>query len=196
MKISSSSFFMESLRKTGLLAALICTAMLAACTTVAPSYQATVDNVKVLQKMSGNGVAEVGKFTVADDSLNHLRIRASVYASPANGSFSEYIKEAVKNELASAGKLGNNTNAVISGQLLKNYLDGSYGVGKATVSVRFTVTRGTTISYEKIITGETTWDSPFVGAIAIPEAQRNHTEAVKQLLGNLFADADFQKSIQ
>lgn len=196
MKISSSTILVVSLRKIGLLAALICTAMLTACTTVAPGYQATVDNVKALQKVPGNGAADVGKFTVADESLNRLTIRASVYKSPSNGSFAEYIKEALRSELGSAGKLGSRTNAVISGQLLKNSIDGSYGVGTANVSVRFTVTHGTTISYEKIISGETKWDSPFIGAIAIPEAQRNHTEAVKQLLAKLFSDPDFQKSIQ
>ncbi|MBI3729691.1 MAG: hypothetical protein HY254_15340 [Burkholderiales bacterium] len=178
------------------LAILLFSLILTACTAVAPGYQATVDNVKILQTIPDNAWAEPGHFSVADESLNQLRIRASAYNSPFNNSFAEYIKEALRTELQTAGRLGNQTHAVISGHVLKNSLDGSVGIGTASVVVRFTVTKGGKPIYEKVAIGETKWDSSFIGALAIPDAQRNHAEAVKQMLGKLFADPDFQRAIQ
>lgn len=178
------------------LAILLFSLMLTACTAIAPAYQATVDNVKILQTMPDNAWAEPGHFSVVDESMNQLRIRGNPYNSPFNNSYAEYIKEALRAELQSAGRLGNKTNAVISGLVLKNDLDGSFGIGKASVIVRFTVTKSGKPIYEKVAIGETKWDSSFIGALAIPDAQRNHAEAVKQMLGKLFADPNFQKAIQ
>ncbi|MFL6623645.1 MAG: hypothetical protein ACJ8KA_03695 [Sulfurifustis sp.] len=40
------------------------------------------------------------------------------------------------------------------------------------------------------------WESSFVGAIAIPAAQRGYDTTVKKLVTALFADKEFQNAIR
>ncbi len=106
------------LRKMFMLGTIAIAMSLTGCAAVAPKYQATVDNAKTLQATQG-GVASVGQFTAKNASLNQLSLRGGAYTSPYNNSYADYLKEALRVELESAGKLGNNTNVIITGELLK-----------------------------------------------------------------------------
>lgn len=182
--------------KLAILGALLAASMLmAGCTAVSPKYQATVDNVRALQAVSA-GTVSVGQFTAKDVGLNYLTIRGSAYTSPYNDSYAEYLKEALRSELESAGKLGSKADVVITGQLLKNTLSASIGTGTATIAVQFMVIRNSSIIFDKVLSVDTQWESSFIGAIAIPVAQQNYVDTVKQVLGKLFSDKDFQRSIQ
>ncbi|MFZ6689098.1 hypothetical protein ACO0K0_15255 [Undibacterium sp. SXout11W] len=195
MNNTFTSFSTAILRKMFMLGTIVIAMSLTGCAAVAPKYQATVDNAKTLQATQG-GVASVGPFTAKNANLNQLSLRGGAYTSPYNNSYAEYLKEALRVELESAGKLGNNTNVVITGELLKNSLDAAIGTGTANVSARFVVTRDKNKSYDKVLSADTQWESSFVGAIAIPAARQHYADAVKQLLGKLFEDKDFQQSIK
>jgi hypothetical protein len=168
---------------------------LTGCAAVAPNYQATIKNTRTLQANPGGG-ATVGQFNAKDDSLNHISIRGGTFSSPYGDSYSEYIKEALRIELESGGKLSDKTGAVITGELLKNTLDSGISTGTANISARVQVTRDNSRIFNKTFSVDTTWESSFVGAIAIPAAQRNYTNAIKQLIGKVVSDRDFQQAIK
>lgn len=167
---------------------------LTGCAAVAPSYQPANDNVRALQAMPG-GKVSLGQFTAKSDDLNHITIRGGAYTSPQNDSFAEYLKAALRKELESSGRLDSKASVVITGELLKNSLDAAIGTGTAVISARIVVTRGTEKIFDKIFVGESQWESSFMGAVAIPAARRNYADTMKKLLGKLFSDVDFQKSI-
>lgn len=172
---------------------------LTACSTVAPMYQATNDNVQVLQA-GPNTKLTTGDFKTGGDKrdeLNKLTIRAGSFASPYDGSYANYLKEAIRAELEAAGRLDPKSNIRVSGELLDNWLDGSgASVGDARITARFTVERAGMKTYDKTLTAKHEWESSFMGPVAIPAAQRGYVTTVKKLINTLFSDRDFQSAVK
>lgn len=166
--------------------------LLTGCAAVAPKYQGTNDNVRELQSMSRGKVA-VGNFTTKDDSLNHLSIRAGDFSSPYNDSYTEYLKEALKAELINANRLDPKSSIVITGELVRNELDAAMSTGTAHIAARIVICRESIIVFDKTVSGDTEWDSSFLGPVAIPAARQHYAESMKRLLNHLFADPDFKK---
>ncbi len=166
---------------------------LTGCSTVAPNYQPTNDNVRTLLTLPA-GQVSLGEFTAKSGDLNRLSVRAGSYKSPYNDSFAEYLKAALRAELESSGRFNANASIGISGELLTNSLDSSSGTGTAHISARIVVKKGGDTLFDKVVRGDDEWDSSFMGAIAIPLARQNYGETVKRLLGNLYADRDFQSA--
>ena len=169
-------------------------ALLTGCTASAPPYQATLDNVRTLQTLPGGKVA-IGPFTCADERLNHLAIRLSTYESPVGNSFAEYLRSALTAELQAAGKVDAGASTVITGELLTNAIDDGLSASSAHVSARIVVKRGAQVRFDKVVHGDTEWESSVIGAVAIPLDRQHHGDTIKQLLAALFADRDFQASI-
>ncbi|WP_156479955.1 TonB family protein [Collimonas pratensis] len=193
--INSSSIrtLIRRLAMAGIGAALLA---LTGCAVVAPNYLPTNDNVRTLQALPGDKVA-VGQFTAKDKSLESLSIRGSIYNSPYNGSFAEYLKAALRAELETSGKLAEVSPLVITGQLLENSVNGaSISTGTAKISARIVVMQSGAKTFDKIVIGTSQWDSSFIGVVAVPEARRNYIDTVRKLLANLFADRDFQAALR
>jgi len=182
-----------ALKKINLIAFCALALLLTGCASTAPNYQATNDNTRTLQLVSGGNVG-VGNFTAASDDLNHLTIRAERFSSPYNDSFAEYLKQALRSELEASGKLNANSATTITGILLKNELNTPFDIGTAHISARIVVTRNSTSLFDKVISGDSQWESSFIGAIAIPASRQHYADAIKKLLRNLFADPDFRKA--
>lgn len=184
---------MRRLAMAGIGAALLA---LSGCAVVAPNYLPTNDNVRTLQALPGGKVA-VGQFTAKDKSLESLSIRGSIYNSPYNGSFAEYLRAALRAELETSGKLAEVSPLVITGQLLENSVNGaSISTGTAKISARIVVTQSGAKTFDKIVIGTSQWDSSIIGVVAVPEARRNYIDTVRKLLANLFADRDFQAALR
>ena len=187
---------MKFVRLAGLAIACMAASTLTGCVTVvAPPYQATIDNVRTLQT-APDGKVSLGQFTAKSPDLNHLSIRASTYNSPFNDSYADYLKEALRAELESAGKLALGAPVVITGELQTNALDPAVGTASAHISARIVVKRGNDVVFDKVVHGDSEWESSFIGAIAIPLARQQYGETLKKLIGNLFADPDFKKIFQ
>jgi len=172
---------------------------LTACSTVAPMYQATNENVQVLQA-GPNSKLTTGDFKSGGDKrdeLNKLTIRGGSFASPYDGSYTNYLKEAIRVELEAAGLWDPKANVRISGELLDNWLDGSgASVGDARITARFVVERAGSKAYDKTLTAKHEWESSFMGPVAIPAAQRGYVTTVKKLVNQLFSDKDFQGAVR
>lgn len=170
---------------------------LSGCASTAPQYQVANSNVQALSV--GAGKVAVGKFGYGakGTKLNQLTIRGGSYDSPVEKSWAAYLQEALKAELVASNRLTDNADAVITGVLLENDLDGSgANIGTAHISAKFVVTRSGHITYERQLTIDKQWESSFIGGIAIPLARQSYIAAMSELLGKLFTDTEFIRAIQ
>lgn len=143
--------------------------------------------------------AQVGNFTLAagkpatmDTSLSGLR---GSTLSPTNGSFSSQLRDEIAAELTAAGLLDPKSNAVIQGQLTDSMIDAAIGTGKGRLAAKIQVQRNGKTVYDKEVVAEATWESSFIGAVAIPLAMNQYGALYKTLVGKLFDDADFKRAL-
>jgi hypothetical protein len=173
-------------------------ALASGCSLMAPQYSASIDNVQKL-KNAGDFASRVGKFDSAADkaNANPISLRGSSLASPYGDSYAAYLAEAIRQELALAGKLKPDAEIEISGMLLKNDIDTS-GINIATgdIEARFVVKQGTAVRFDKVKTVHLEWESSFAGAVAIPRAQQQYPTLVQALLGALYDDPDFLRALK
>ena len=123
--------------------AFLAAALGSGCSSVAPQYSASMENVQKL-KDAGNVTARVGEFS-SNESLKKspdLSLRATSLVSPYDNSYSRYLAEAIKQELTLAGKLAPGADVEISAVLLKNSIDASgFVTGYGDIEARFIVRR-------------------------------------------------------
>lgn len=185
--------------KFGKLGLIVCLMFMYGCSTTAPKYQASFENVQKL-KSAGKFQVNVGTFTPDSnnkDSVEKLSIRGGSFLSPYNDSYASYLREALRQELYDAGGLSDTSSVVITGVLLKNEIDASgINIGTAAVSAQFTVSKDNQVRYSKVKSASHQWESAFAAANAIPKAHQNYPVAIQNLLGLLYEDAEFQKALK
>lgn len=181
-----------------LLICILAGALASGCSLMAPHYSASIDNVQKL-KDAGDFASRVGGFDASPDkaNANPISLRGSSLASPYSDSYAAYLAEAIRQELALAGKLRPDADIEISGMLLKNDIDTS-GINIATgdIEARFIVKQGASVRYDKVKTIHDEWESAFVGAVAIPRAQQQYPKLVQLLLAALYADPEFLQALK
>ncbi|MEZ0331101.1 MAG: hypothetical protein ACAH07_06215 [Methylophilaceae bacterium] len=133
-----------------------------------------------------------GKNAALDRGVSGLR-GSSV--TPASGSFAEQLRSELATELKAAGLYDESADAVIKGELIDSQVDAAIGTGTAKLSARFIIQRAEKVVYDKELTVNSSWESSFVGAIAIPEAINQYTALYKKLIGKLFDDSDFKSAL-
>ena len=143
--------------------------------------------------------AQVGKFELAqgknsemDTTLSGLRGSAIV---PAKGSFAGLLKDTLVVELTAAGLYDEKSKKVIEGKLTDSMVDAAIVTGKARLAAIFTVTDSGKTTFEKELAVDATWDSSFMGAVAIPAAINQYSALYKALVSKLVDDADFKKAM-
>ena len=170
---------------------------LAGCAGTAPQYQAANSNVQALA--IGSGKVGVDNFALGPkgDSLNHLSIRGGTYDSPVEKSWAVYLREALKAELNTSGRLDQRSDVKVSGTFLENDLNGSgFSTGTAHISANIVVKRARAVTYERSISADKQWESSVIGAIAIPRARQSYVATISELLGKLFSDQEFLRAIK
>ena len=175
---------------------VIATVLLATgCAMQAPRYQPSLDNLETLKK-SPTAVA-LGAFTVQSGIGGPIGLRGSPMASSVGADYAAYLADALQQELALAGKLDPKSKIEISGLLLKNDLSaGGFSTNSGEVEARSTVKNNGTQRFDKVKRAELSWDSSFMGAVAIPKAQQQYPLIVQKLLTMIWTDADFQAALK
>ena len=179
--------------------AMVACLLASGCATKAPGYQTSVDNV---QTLAGLGPVRAAVGTVKLDeknaeSLNRLSARGMSIEPPYAGGYAEYLAEALRADLAAAGKLDPNALRSINAVMTANNLDASgINVGVAEVAARFTVTEKGRVLYDRPLQAKHEWESSFMGAVAVMNALHNYNVTVQKLVGQLFADPAFGKALQ
>lgn len=181
------------------LALLAVLAVLTGCATVTmPAPAPSAANAEKL-RAAKLAPAQLGKFTLAagkpaqmDTTLGGLR-GSSV--KPASGSFANQLRDEIGAELTAAGLLDPKSRNVVEGQLTDSMVDAAIGTGKGRLAARIQVKRDGQTLFDKEIVAEATWESSFVGAIALPAAINQYGALYKTLVGKLFDDNDFKRAL-
>jgi hypothetical protein len=173
--------------------------LLSACGNVPLTYEPTMANLEALRTDS-IAPASVGSFSLAPGKPAELdqsvRARAVTVVPPQGASFSSVLGDALKKELAAAGKLDPQSSIVISGQLTRSELSVPIGTGHGELGARFQVSRGGKSVFDREFLEKAEWPSAIVGAEAIPVAITQYTSLYKKLLHQLFVDRDFRAAMQ
>ena len=181
-----------------LILVLAATTLSSGCAMMAPRYTASIDNVQKIKDADIQPV-KVGTFesTPGKDNNNPISIRGSSLASPYDSSYAKYIAEGLRQDLELAGKLAPDAKIEISGALSKNDISiPPVGSGSGDLEARFIVKRAGETKYDQVKTIHDTWESSFVGAIAIPRAQARYPVMVQKLLAELYADPAFVAALK
>lgn len=181
-----------------LLIILLAQTMVACVSVKMPEPSASIGNLEKLR--AANIVpAKAGSFTLApgknpamDRGVSGLR-GSSVQS--ASGSFVQQLRSELVVELKSAGLYDESSDVVIEGQLTDSKVDAAIGTGTAKLAAHFTINRAAKLVYDKELSVESSWDSSFVGAVAIPEAINQYSALYKSLIGKLFDDSDFRAAL-
>ena len=163
-----------------------------------PAPTASATNVETLVR--ANLVpAQVGTFGLVpgfdprrDKELDGLR--GSSVTAPG-GSFSRQLRDELVAELKAAGLYDEKSPAEISAQLADNRVDAAISVGTARLAAQFQVNRDGRKLFDKEVAAEASWESSFVGAVAIPTAINQYGALYKKLIGNLIGDPEFRKAL-
>jgi hypothetical protein len=169
-----------------------------ACSTKAPVYQASVENVQTLYGL-GPVRAAVGtvKLDERGGGVDRISVRGLSIESPYPGGYAEHLAEALRADLAAAGKLDPKAPKIINAVMTVNRLDASgVSVATAEVAARFTVSEGSRVLYEKHHEAKHEWESSFMGALAAMNAIQHYNVTLQKLVGRLFSDAAFKQALE
>lgn len=155
---------------------------------------ATMENVQRARAGVSKPVS-IGQFVPAkeldpqyDASFN---LRSNTLTAPTESSFARYLRETLVVELSAAGLLDQASPLVVQGQLTQSKLEAPIGTGNAELAARFQVLNVGTLIYDRELREASTWNSPFLGAVAIPAAANEYTALFRKLVARLFDDPDF-----
>lgn len=172
-------------------ALLLC---LAGCITlVASPYTPSISNVQRLKDTGTSGV-KVGTFdtTPGAGNSNPISLRGNPLESPYQNSYANYLADALKQDLANAGRLAPDSSIEVSGTLLKNDIDvAGTSIGTAQMQARFVVKKGGEVKYDQVKQAQAQFKSSLLAATAVTQAQRHYPITVEKLLSSLFADPAF-----
>jgi hypothetical protein len=170
-------------------------AALSACATTAPRYTPNLAASEALEKQALSKM-RIGEFSSATTDVENITIRGGTFSAPNGGSFADYLRMALQDELAMAGIWDESSSISISGVLLENNLDASgLNSGVADLSAEFIVTVNSLEAYRNIHSIHHEWDSSVAGAVAISRAHDNYVVAVRMLLLKLFTDPKFSRAV-
>lgn len=189
---------MRTLRASTIAASALLAIAMAGCSTPAPHYQPSVVNAETLKKLPAQPLA-IGAFTVRPGATGatSIGLRGASMTSPFGADYAAYLAEALRQELALAGKLSASSKLEVSGLLLKNDISAAgVSTNSGEIEARFTVKNNGEQRYEGTHRAELSWESSFFGAVAVPLAQQQYPLIVQQLMMKLVADPSFQAAIR
>ena len=171
---------------------LLCTLIfISGCTMTSPQYQPDFSVTNDLKDADLQQVS-VGDFSSAKESVDRISIRGSTMISIFGGSYSEYLEHALVEQLRQAAIYREGAPIVITGTLLNNDFDGSgVSIGEANIAANFVVVKDGKQVYSKDHSIHHEWTSSFLGAVAIPNAQKNYPIAVQKLITEFLTDPEF-----
>lgn len=168
--------------------------ILQGCGVAMPRYEANFDNVQVLKNQAP--LAKLNSpAVVADAGQDSIVARANPIRSP-EGSISKHVQKALEDELRLAGLLDASASRHLDVNLRQSKLDAPIGTGSGAISADFNLREGERSLYSSSKTVTNTWDSSFVGAIAIPAAANAFNPLVRKLLAELYQDPAFINAMQ
>jgi hypothetical protein len=168
--------------------------LLQGCGATMPRYEASFDNVQAL-KSQAPLVKLNSPAVVADKGQDSIFARANPIHSP-EGSISKHVQKALEDELRLAGLVEASAPRHLDVRLRNSKLDAPIGTGSGAISADFTLREGERSLYSTRKTVTSTWDSSFMGALAIPAAANAFNPLVRKLLAELYQDPAFIEAMK
>jgi hypothetical protein len=162
--------------------------------------QAAMDNVVALRSADIPAM-NAGKFALAPSAKPGIDKRVTVRGSPISveggGTFSDHLKATLVSDLKAAGKYDTAAPLVVEGELTDNTLNAAgTKTANALMAVRFRVLRNGQSVYDRRVEQAATWESSFVGMVAIPDAINRYTEQFRLVLLKLYKDPEFLRAVK
>lgn len=158
-----------------------------------------IENTAKLRN-SGLAPANVGAFTPAPGKIAAMdkgtSVRGNPISSSVEDSFTQYLRETVKVELTAAGLYDPKSGTMITGTLTDSELDAAMGTGTGALAARFVVTRDGAVRYDRELKVDASWESSFMGAVAIPAAGHAYEGLYRKLVSTLLNDSAFQAALK
>ncbi|HWD28309.1 MAG TPA: hypothetical protein VG387_14155 [Rhizomicrobium sp.] len=170
-------------------------ASLAGCAMNVAAPQASFDGIQAvraadLPPMTLGSFVPGGSVSASDD--RSTTVRAINTLDAPGGSFAGFLKDTLAADLKGAGRLDANAPLTLSGVLTKREVDSTVGTGTASLAADFTLTKGGKTVFDKTLSVSDSWDSSFLGAVAIPDAVNHFTGLFGKLSLQLLSDPDFK----
>jgi hypothetical protein len=197
--ITLGSFMYQKLKGAIVCTGLALSALLTGCAGVAPNYSPSLDNVEALKKSGATQPVKTGSFGVTPGmkGAQTLSMRGSTLSSPVGNNYADYLAQALQEELKLAKLYNPESGIEISGTLITNNVDaGGISTNSGQIEARFVVSSMGKELFNKVKRIERTWESSFVGSVAIPRAASNYNVMVQSLIASLVADPDFVNAIK
>lgn len=175
-----------------LLLSCVCLILAGCGSLTAPKYTFSPESVQTL-KDAGTSKLRIGEFQANTPEVEtaDIGMRGANFTSPY-GSFANYLREAIRQEFAEAGRLSPAATIELGGVLVKNLFNtNGTSIGEGELTARITVLRDGLVVFDKSITATTTWESSFAGAVAIPKATIEYPRLVRKFVRTLLQDPDF-----
>jgi hypothetical protein len=176
----------------------LCASLVGCASVVLPPPAANPEIVQKLRTASLSS-ARTGDFSLSagrparmDTTLGGLRGSS---LSPPGGLFSLYLRDEIAAELKAAGLYDEQSPNVIEAQLTDSRLDAAIGTGTARLAAKFVIRRQGATLFDKELSVESSWESSFFGAIALPLAMNQYSALYKALARKLFDDPDFHTAL-
>ncbi|QIH08812.1 MULTISPECIES: hypothetical protein [unclassified Pseudomonas] len=168
--------------------------LLQGCGVTMTRYEPSYDNVQRLKQQQPLQPIAGAQVTAAPGQ-GSLSVRANPIRSPS-GSISQHIQEGLNEELRRAGLLDPKAPRQLQVLIVTNQLEAGVGSGSGQVAARFTLSKSDQVLYEATKQASSSWDSSFIGAIAIPNAAHAYNPLVRELLKNLYSDPLFIQALK
>ena len=179
--------------KPRLTVAMLSMVLLGACTERLPPPALNADAILALRAFAMEPAA-VEAFSAAGEAAANDRgisVRLGTFRPPGNGSWAEYLETTLRQQLEGSGRYKAASALRIGGVITEN----RSREGKSSLSVRFTVSRGGRLVYDRVQRVESSWNSSFVGFLAYERALGSYTSMYPQVVSKLFDDAEFRAAV-
>jgi len=171
--------------------------LISGCTLIAPNYSPDYSVLDTLKRQKVSKIAvEPVEPKDPEAKVNKITLRGTTLASQS-GTYSKYLEDAIKSDLIDANLFDPNSLLRLSALLLNNDIDVTgFSNGFGTIEVKFSLNRNGSKVFDKTIYEKTSFESSFVGAIAIPKGQNEYPNLVRALLKKLYTDKEFINALQ
>lgn len=122
-------------------------------------------------------------------------LRAFRLLPPNKTSFAAYLGETLGEQLRLAGKLDPDARFTISADLIENSANPKIGQATGALAAIFRVTENGAVKLEKTLRVDESWNSSFIGAVAIDAAEREYIALYSRLIETLLEDPDFRRAV-
>jgi hypothetical protein len=158
-------------------------------------------SVELTQRLRAAGLqpVRIGEFRpdarLAGGADRSISVRGANSMAAPGGSFARHLGETLAVELRNAGLVADGADTTIAGTLLDSQLDAGMSTGTGSIKARIVVMQGGQQRYSRELTASASWESSFIGAVAIPTAFREYEGLYRKLVGQLIDDPDFRSAV-